>query len=312
MVFNTILILISIAFLTLAERKVLGAIQLRRGPSNVGLFGLAQPFADGLKLLGKETIFPKSADKFLFVFASFTAFTLSLFAWVVVPFDEYAVLVDVGFGVLFILIVSSLNVYGLVLAGWASNSKYAFLGAVRAAAQMLSYELSMGFVLITVLLPVGSLNLSDIVIAQSDVWFAICFLPLALVFFISILAETNRTPFDLPEAEAELVAGYNVEYSSIIFAMFFLAEYSNMIFMSSFFATVFLGGWLPLFSSITNIPSGFWLGLKVTGLLFIFIWVRGTFPRYRFDQLMELGWKCFLPLTLALFVFYWVLFNLIF
>jgi len=312
MVFNTILILISIAFLTLAERKVLGAIQLRRGPTNVGFFGLAQPFADGLKLLGKETIFPKSADKFLFVFASFMAFTLSLFAWVVVPFDEYAVLIDVSFGVLFILIVSSLNVYGLVLAGWASNSKYAFLGSVRAAAQMLSYELSMGFVLITVLLPVGSLNLSDIVIAQSDVWFVVCFLPLALVFFISILAETNRTPFDLPEAEAELVAGYNVEYSSIIFAMFFLAEYSNMIFMGSVFASIFLGGWLPLFPGITNIPFGFWLGLKVTGLLFIFIWVRGTFPRYRFDQLMGLGWKCFLPLTLALFIFYWVFFNLIF
>jgi NADH-quinone oxidoreductase subunit H len=293
-----VFILVAVAFLTLAERKILGSMQLRRGPNVVGFFGLLQPFADGLKLLFKETIFPRSANSILFIGAPVFTFFLSLFSWSVIPFAPFSVLADINLGVLFILTVSSLNVYGVVIAGWASNSKYAFLGSIRAAAQMISYELSMGFSLLSLLLFTESLNLSDVVFAQEQVWFVCPFFPVAVIFFVSILAETNRTPFDLPEAEAELVAGYNVEYSSIAFALFFLAEYSNMILMSSFFSILFLGGWLgPLFVK----PHPIWLGLKVCVLLFAFIWVRATFPRYRYDQLMYLGWKVFLPLTFAMF-----------
>lgn len=309
LVVDLILLLVAIAFLTLAERKVLGAIQLRRGPSTVGVFGVAQPFADGLKLILKETVFPKTANSGLFIFASCLAFSLSLIVWVVIPFDEYAVLVDINFGVVFVLIISSLNVYSIVIAGWSSNSKYAFLGSVRAASQMLSYELTIGFILLTLLLTARSLNISDIVLAQKNIWFFVPYLPLCIIFSVCMLAETNRTPFDLPEAEAELVAGYNVEYSSIIFALFFLGEYSNMIFMSTFFVVLFFGGWLPFpFLSFFAI-KGFWLGFKVVCVLFWFIWVRATFPRYRFDQLMSIGWKVFLPLTFAMFIFYWAFFN---
>jgi NADH-quinone oxidoreductase subunit H len=310
-VLNLVFLLIAVAYLTLAERKILGAIQLRRGPSVVGFIGLLQPFADGLKLLLKETIFPRNANKLIFIFAPILTFALSLSFWVVIPFSPGSVICDIDLGVLFILVVSSLNVYGIVLAGWSSNSKYAFLGAVRSAAQMVSYELSIGLILLCLLLPVGSLNLSDIIAAQEKVFFIVPFFPLFVIFFICVLAETNRTPFDLPEAEAELVAGYNVEYSSLAFALFFLAEYANMILMSAFTSIMFLGGWLA--------PCVFWFlpsvvvfALKIIGLLFVFIWIRGTLPRYRYDQLMYLGWKVFLPVTFGYFLFEFMLFKLIF
>jgi NADH-quinone oxidoreductase subunit H len=294
-------LLLAVAYLTYAERKVIGAMQLRKGPNVVGPFGLLQPMADGLKLFVKETIVPTAANRGVFFLAPCLTFTLSLVAWAVIPFGEGLVLADINVGVLYLLAISSLNVYGILMAGWASNSRYAFLGALRSAAQMVSYEISMGFIIITVLLVAGSLNLSEIVMAQKKVWFVFPLLPMAVIFFISTLAETNRHPFDLPEAEAELVAGYNVEYSAMTFALFFLGEYSFMILMSAITTLLFLGGWLPPWevAPFTWVPGAVWFALKVAFVLFIFLWVRATFPRYRYDQLMRLGWKVFLPVSLA-------------
>ena len=299
-------LLLAVAYLTYMERKVIAAMHLRRGPNVVGPFGLLQPIADGLKLLLKETIIPAGANRGVFIIAPCVTFTLALIAWAVIPFDEGWVLADINVGILFLFAVSSLGVYGILMAGWASNSKYAFLGALRSAAQMVSYEISMGFIIITVLLCVGSLNLTAIVLAQKGSyglfnWFVFPLLPMAVIFFVSTLAETNRHPFDMPEAETELVAGYNVEYSAMTFALFFLGEYANMILMSGMTTVLFLGGWLPPWDLpiFTWIPGVIWFLLKVGACLFVFIWVRATFPRYRYDQLMRLGWKVFLPLSLA-------------
>ncbi len=291
----------AVAYLTYAERKVIGAMHLRRGPNVVGPFGLFQPLADGLKLIIKETVIPTGANRGVFVLAPALTFILALIGWAVVPFGEGMVLADINVGILYLFAISSLGVYGILMAGWASNSKYAFLGGLRSAAQMVSYEVSMGFIIITVLLCAGSLNLSDIVMAQKDVWFVIPLLPMAALFFVSTLAETNRHPFDLPEAEAELVAGFNVEYSAMTFAMFFLGEYANMILMSGMTVILFLGGWLPPLdvAPLNWIPGPIWFIAKICAVLYVFIWVRATFPRYRYDQLMRLGWKVFLPLSLA-------------
>ncbi|MEK9598095.1 MAG: NADH-quinone oxidoreductase subunit NuoH [Alphaproteobacteria bacterium] len=293
-------LLIGVAYLTLAERRVIGFMQLRKGPNVVGPFGLLQPFADALKLLSKETILPAGADKVTFVIAPMLTFVLALVAWAVIPFGESLVISDINVGILYLFAVSSLGVYGIIMAGWASNSKYAFLGALRSAAQMVSYEVSMGLVIITVLLCVGSLNLSDIIEAQRTVWFALPLFPMFIVFFISTLAETNRAPFDLPEGESELVAGYFVEYSSMSFALFFLGEYANMILMSAMTTILFLGGWLPPFDiyPLNIIPGPIWFILKICFVLFVFLWMRATTPRYRYDQLMRLGWKVFLPFSL--------------
>lgn len=294
-------LLVAVAYLTLAERKVMGSMQRRKGPNVVGFFGILQPLADGLKLLVKEPVLPSNSNILLFLGAPFMTFLLALISWAVIPFGEGVVLSDLNLGIPYIFAISSLGVYGVIIAGWSSNSKYAFLGALRSTAQMVSYEVSLGLILITVLLCVGSLNLSSIVLAQKYVWFGLPLFPLLVLFFISCLAETNRAPFDLPEAEAELVAGYNVEYSSMGFALFFLGEYANMIFMSVLCAILFLGGWLPPVNILlfTWIPGAFWLGLKTIFFLFLYIWTRAAFPRYRYDQLMKLGWKVFLPLSLA-------------
>ena len=294
-------LLLAIAYLTYAERKVIAAMQLRKGPNVVGPFGLLQPLADGLKLFMKETIVPSGANKGVFIVAPCVTFMLSMMAWAVIPFSDGLVLADINVGILYLFAISSLAVYGILMAGWASNSKYAFLGAIRSAAQMVSYEVSMGFIIITVLLCVGSLNLSDIVMAQKNMWFVIPLFPMAVVFFISTLAETNRHPFDLPEAEAELVSGYNVEYSAMTFALFFLGEYGFMILMSAMTSILFLGGWWPPLNIVpfTWVPGPVWFALKISFCLFLFLWIRATFPRYRYDQLMRLGWKIFLPLSLA-------------
>lgn len=293
-------LLLAVAYVTYAERKIIGAMQLRRGPNVVGPFGLLQPIADGLKLLFKETILPAGANRVVFIAAPMITFVLSLVAWAVIPFDKDMVIADINVGVLYLFAISSLGVYGIIMAGWASNSKYPFLGALRSAAQMVSYEVSMGFVIITVALCAGSLNLTEIVEAQRPVWFAIPLLPMFVIFFVSILAETNRTPFDLPEGEAELVAGYFVEYSAMTFALFFLGEYANMILLSGMTSILFLGGWMaPIaIAPFTWIPGPVWLALKIALVMFVFIWVRATLPRYRYDQLMRLGWKVFLPFTL--------------
>ena len=294
-------VMISVAYLTYVERKVIGSMQLRRGPNVVGPFGLLQPIADGLKLFLKETIIPSGANRGVFIAAPCITFILALVAWAVIPFDQGMVLADINVGILFLFAISSLGVYGVLMAGWASNSRYAFLGGLRSAAQMVSYEVSMGFVIVTVLLLAGSLNLSDIVNAQKDMWFVVPLFPMAAIFFVSTLAETNRHPFDLPEAEAELVAGFNVEYSGMPFALFFLGEYANMILMAGLTTILFLGGWLPPMdiSMFTWIPGPVWFALKLASVLFVFLWVRATFPRYRYDQLMRLGWKVFLPISLA-------------
>ena len=293
-------LLIGVAYLTYAERKVLAAMQLRKGPNVVGPFGLLQPFADALKMIMKETIIPAGANRLLFLTAPMLTFGLAMIAWAVIPVNDGWAIADINVGILYLFAISSLGVYGIIIAGWASNSKYAFLGALRSAAQMVSYEVSMGFVLISVLLCVGSLNLTDVVRAQQKIWFALPLFPMFVVFFISALAETGRSPFDLPEGESEIVAGYFVEYSAMAFALFFLGEYANMILMSGMTTILFLGGWLAPFGvpPFTWIPGPIWFILKVSFCLFVFLWVRATFPRYRYDQLMRLGWKVFLPLSL--------------
>ena len=293
-------VLISVAFLVYAERKVLALIQLRRGPNVVGPFGILQSFADALKLLTKENIVPANSNKIVFLLAPIITMVLSLAGWAVIPFAPNWVIADINVGIMYLFAVSSLGVYGIIMAGWASNSQYPFLGALRSAAQMVSYEVSIGFVIITVLLCVGSLNLTKIVEAQETVWFAIPLLPMFVVFFISALAETNRLPFDLPEDESTLVAGFFTEYSSASFVLFFLGEYASMILMSSMTDILFMGGWLPPFDifPLNAIPGVIWFVIKIIFILFLFIWVRGTFPRYRYDQLMRLGWKIFLPLSL--------------
>lgn len=298
-------LLLAVAFLVLAERKVMASMQRRKGPNVVGVFGLLQPIADGLKLMIKEPILPSSANLFLFIMAPVITFTLSLVAWAVIPFDYGMVLSDLNVGILYIFAISSLGVYGVITAGWSSNSKYAFLGALRSAAQMVSYEVSIGLIIITVLICVGSCNFSEIVLAQKQIWFGIPLFPLLIMFFISCLAETNRAPFDLPEAEAELVAGYNVEYSAMGFALFFLGEYANMILMSSLCTILFLGGWLPIVDiwPLNWIPGTIWFSTKVLFFLFTYIWVRAAFPRLRYDQLMLFGWKMLLPFALCWVVF---------
>lgn len=290
----------AVAYLTLAERKVIGYMQVRIGPNRVGYFGLLQPIADGLKLLMKEIVIPSQANKALFLIAPVLAIAPAFAAWAVVPFDMDLVLADVDAGLLYILAMTSVAVYGVIIAGWASNSKYAFLGSLRSAAQIVSYEIAMGFALVGVLMCANSLNLGKIVMAQAGGlfnWYWLPLFPLFVVYFISAVAETNRAPFDVAEGESEIVAGFHVEYSGMAFAVFFLAEYANMILVSMLAVIMFLGGWL---SPIPGIPDGFlWLLLKVALMLFFFLWFRATFPRYRYDQIMRLGWKVFIPITLV-------------
>lgn len=295
-------LLISVAYFTLAERKILGAIQRRRGPNVVGVYGLLQPLSDGFKLLVKETVLPSNSNKFIFIISPIITFVISLMGWAIIPYDKYSVLAEVNVGVLYLFAVSSLGVYGIIMSGWSSNSKYAFLGSIRSAAQMISYEISMGFVLITVFICSGTLNLTGIVLAQKDLWYLFPLFPMFIVFFVSALAETNRHPFDLPEAEAELVSGYNVEYSAAGFALFFLGEYGNILLMCGMVSILFLAGWYPIIG-LSFIPSFFWLPIKIVLLALIFIIVRGVLPRYRYDQLMDIGWKVFIPITLG-----WLLF----
>lgn len=299
-------ILISVAYLIYAERKVLGAMQMRQGPMTVGLFGLLQPFADALKLFSKEIIIPSQAHAPVFIIAPMLTLFLSLIAWAVIPVNEGWVIANINVGILYLFAVSSMGVYGVLMAGWASNSRYAFLGGMRSAAQMVSYEVSMGLVIVCVLLCVGSLNLTEIVTAERTWWMNALLFPMFIVFLVSILAETNRAPFDLPEGESELSGGFMVEYSAMAFALFFLGEYANMILMSAMATVLFLGGWLPPFGMagefIDMVPGIVWFGLKTAAILFFFIWTRASLPRYRYDQLMRLGWKVFLPLTLV-----WVL-----
>jgi NADH-quinone oxidoreductase subunit H len=294
-------LLIGVAYLTYAERKVLAAMQLRKGPNVVGPFGLWQPFADAIKMLFKETIIPDGSNRMLFLFAPMITFGLAIIAWAVIPVNDHWGIANINVGLLYLFAISSLGVYGVIIAGWASNSKFAFIGALRSAAQMVSYEVSIGIVILSVLVCVGSLNLNDIVTAQRHIWFAIPLLPMLVVFFISGLAETNRAPFDLPEGESEIVAGFFVEYSAMSFALFFLGEYANMILMSGMTTILFLGGWLsPIpFAPFTWIPGPVWFLLKVMLCLFVFLWVRATLPRFRYDQLMQLGWKVFLPFSLG-------------
>jgi NADH-quinone oxidoreductase subunit H len=297
-------ILLVMAYYTYAERKVLGAMQRRQGPMTVGPFGLLQPIADGLKLLSKETIIPSQASRAVFLIAPMLTFSLALVAWAVIPIDAGLALADINVGILFLFAISSMGVYGIVMAGWASNSKYAFLGAMRSASQMVSYEVSMGLVIVTVLLCAGSLNLSDIITQPRPVWMQVMLFPMLIVFLVSILAECNRAPFDLPEGESEITGGFMVEYSAMTFALFFLGEYTNMILMSAMTVVLFLGGWLPPFgvAALAVVPGFIWFILKTFLIMFFFLWSRATFPRYRYDQLMRLGWKIFLPFTLI-----WVL-----
>ena len=293
-------LLISVAYMTYAERKILAAMQLRVGPNVVGPFGLWQPFADALKMLMKETVVPTGANRALFLLAPVLTFVLAMIAWAVIPMGDGWAIADINVGVLYLFAISSLGVYGIIIAGWASNSKYAFLGALRSAAQMVSYEVSMGLVIVCVLLCVGSLNLNDIVLAQRNWWFCFPLLPMAVIFFVSGLAETNRAPFDLAEGESEIVAGFMVEYSSMSYGLFFLGEYANMFLMSAMTSILFMGGWQAPFgiTPFTWIPGTVWFLLKIAFVMFMFVWVRATFPRFRYDQLMRLGWKVFLPLSL--------------
>jgi NADH-quinone oxidoreductase subunit H len=297
-------VVLCVAYLTLAERKIIGWMQVRIGPNRVGYRGLLQPFADVFKLLFKEIVVPTGANRYLFVIAPILAIAPALAAWAVVPFTDTLVLADIDAGLLFILAMTSLGVYGIILAGWASNSKYAFLGCLRSAAQIVSYELAMGFALVGVLMAASSLNLGTIVEGQSGglaYWYVWPLFPMFLVYLISGIAETNRHPFDVAEGESEIVAGFHVEYSGVTFAVFFLAEYANMILIATLTAVLFLGGWL---SPWTGLPDGLhWLAIKTAGVLFVFLWVRATFPRYRYDQIMRLGWKVFIPITLVWITF---------
>ena len=301
-VFTILPVIIAVAFFTLAERKVLASIHRREGPNVVGFFGLLQPFADALKLILKEIIVPSKSYFFIFLLAPCLSLFLSLITWVIIPFNFSNVIANLSIGVLFWLAVSSLNIYSVVLAGWSSNSKYAILGSLRSCAQMISYEISMSLCVLPVVLCANSLNLSDIVYAQRNTWYVFPLLPITAIFFISMLAETNRAPFDLPEAEAELVAGFFVEYSAITFAMFFLGEYSNMLLMSSLIVIFFFGGWWPMFG-INILPYEFWFCLKICFVAFLYIVVRATYPRFRYDQLMSMCWKIFLPFTFSYLLF---------
>jgi len=296
-------LLISVAYFTLAERKILGAIQRRRGPNVIGTFGLLQPLADGFKLLVKETVLPSNANKFLFILSPIITFVISLLGWAIIPFDKYSILAEIDLGLLYLLAISSLGVYGIIMSGWSSNSKYAFLGALRSAAQMVSYEVSIGFTVATIVICCGSFNLQIIIESQNNIWFIVPFFPLFLIFFTSALAETNRHPFDLPEAEAELVSGYNVEYSAMGFALFSLGEYANMLLMSSLNVILFFGGWLAPLSVLTFIPGSIWFSFKVCFFVILYVWIRAALPRYRYDQLMGLGWKIFLPASLVYLMF---------
>ena len=306
--FIIIPLLISVAYFTLVERKVLGTTQRRMGPNVVGVYGLLQPLADGFKLFVKESLIPSSANKLIFIIAPIITFIVSLIGWCVIPFDQYSTLVELNIGSIYLIAVSSLGFYGIAMSGWSSNSKYPFLGSLRSTAQMVSYEVSLGFIIIVIILCTGSFNLQEIIYSQEKIWFVIPFFPLFLMFFTSALAETNRHPFDLPEAEAELVSGYNVEYSAMTFALFSLGEYSNMLMMSSINTIFFLGGWLAPFPFhiLSFIPGSFWFGIKICFFVILFAWMRAALPRYRYDQLMNLGWKTFLPLSIVyvLFVFF--------
>lgn len=293
-------VLLSVAFFTLLERKAMASMQRRKGPNVVGFFGFLQPFADALKLIVKEPVIPKTANYGLFIIAPILALFLALASYVVIPIDKLKVLADINVGVMYLLAISSLNVYSVIIAGWASNSRYAFLGALRSAAQMISYEVSIGIIIMTVVLCAGSLNLSTIVYAQEECWYIVPLLPSFVLFFISVLAETNRAPFDLVEAEGELVAGYYVEYSGILFVLFFIAEYANMILMSILSVIMFLGGWYLPFGSILSVEqTAFFFSLKIFFIMFLFVWVRASVPRLRYDQLMSFGWKVILPLSLG-------------
>ena len=293
-------VLVSVALIVWLDRRIWAFVQKRRGPNVVGPFGLLQTVADALKYIFKEIIIPASANKIIFVLAPIITLTLALTAWAVIPFSNDMILANINVGILYIFAISSLSVYGIIMGGWASNSKYPFLGAIRSAAQMVSYEVSIGIIIINVLLCVGSLNLNDIVLAQKNVWFIFPLLPMFVVFFISALAETNRPPFDLPEAESELVAGYQTEYSGMMYAMFWLGEYANILLLCALGAILFLGGWLSPFDfyPFNILPGAFWMILKIIGLFILFSLVKAIVPRYRFDQLMRLGWKVFLPLSL--------------
>lgn len=300
-------VILAVAYLTYAERKIIGYIQVRIGPNRVGPLGLLQPFADVFKMLFKEIILPAQSNRFLFVIAPLLSIGPAFIAWTVIPFDEGWVFANINAGLLFLLAMTSVGVYGVIIAGWASNSKYAFLGALRSAAQVVSYEIAMAFTLVGVLMASGSMNLTDIVKAQSGGifhWFWIPLFPLWVIYWISAVAETNRAPFDVAEGESEIVAGFHVEYAGIAFGIFFLAEYTNMILLSTLSALMFLGGWLSPFEGLPFIqhyldwiPGIFWLGIKVSFFLFLYLWFRATFPRYRYDQIMRLGWKIFIPIT---------------
>jgi len=298
--FILIPVLLSVAFVVWLDRRIWGAVQKRKGPNVVGPFGLLQTVADALKYILKEIIIPASSNKVIFVLAPVVTMTLALVAWAVIPFDNELVLADINVGILYLFAVSSLGVYGIIMGGWASNSKYPFLGAIRSAAQMVSYEVSIGIIIINVLLCVGSLNLKDIVNAQQSLWFVVPLFPMFVVFFISALAETNRPPFDLPEAEAELVSGYQTEYSGMMYAMFWLGEYANILLMCAMGVILFLGGWLPPIDifPFNLVPGPLWMILKILFLFFLFGLVKAIVPRYRYDQLMRLGWKILLPFSL--------------
>ena len=304
-VFLLVPILVSVAMIVWLDRRVWGLVQKRKGPNVVGPFGLFQTLADALKYIFKEIIIPASANKVVFILAPIVTMTLALVAWAVIPMSEELVLSDINVGILYLFAVSSLGVYGIIMGGWASNSKYPFLGAIRSAAQMVSYEVSIGIIIINVLLCVGSLNLNDIVIAQKNLWYVIPLFPMFVIFFISALAETNRPPFDLPEAEAELVAGYQTEYSGMMYAMFWLGEYANILLMCAMGSILFLGGWLPIMDvyPLNIIPAPIWMILKILFLFLLFALIKAIVPRYRYDQLMRLGWKIFLPFSLIYLVF---------